>query len=205
MQHCNWDRSVPNVYTPSPYNSSSFYIDDILSNGSQKPQPTLCSSTICEPTKPHCISQPFHLPTPSRSYPNLNLSSPFVPYNPRPFGFQPQAFQPPSIPSVYEAYSDHSAWNLFLPKPQKKKGGQVRFSNEQTMELEKIFENQKYLSPPERKQLSKVLGLTERQVKTWFQNRRAKWRRFKQESQGEKSDKQENEEATRGTAKDSQT
>ena len=87
------------------------------------------------------------------------------------------------------------AWNLFLPKPQKKKGGQVRFSNEQTMELEKIFENQKYLSPPERKQLSKVLGLTERQVKTWFQNRRAKWRRFKQESQGEKSERLENEEA----------
>lgn len=86
------------------------------------------------------------------------------------------------------------AWNLFLPKPQKKKGGQVRFSNEQTMELEKIFENQKYLSPPERKQLSKVLGLTERQVKTWFQNRRAKWRRFKQESQGEKSERLEAEE-----------
>lgn len=57
------------------------------------------------------------------------------------------------------------------------------------MELEKIFENQKYLSPPERKQLSKVLGLTERQVKTWFQNRRAKWRRFKQETQGEKSER----------------
>ena len=83
------------------------------------------------------------------------------------------------------------AWNLFLPKPQKKKGGQVRFSNEQTLELEKIFESQKYLSPPERKQLSKVLGLTERQVKTWFQNRRAKWRRFKQESQAEKSERLE--------------
>lgn len=62
------------------------------------------------------------------------------------------------------------------------------------MELEKIFENQKYLSPPERKQLSKVLGLTERQVKTWFQNRRAKWRRFKQESQGDKSERLETEE-----------
>ena len=94
------------------------------------------------------------------------------------------------------------AWNLFLPKPQKKKGGQVRFSNEQTIELEKIFESQKYLSPPERKQLSKVLGLTERQVKTWFQNRRAKWRRFKQESQSEKSsDKLDgNEESTRETS-----
>ena len=89
------------------------------------------------------------------------------------------------------------AWNLFLPKPQKKKGGQVRFSNEQTMELEKIFENQKYLSPPERKQLSKVLGLSERQVKTWFQNRRAKWRRFKQETQGEKAERLEAESSSK--------
>lgn len=96
------------------------------------------------------------------------------------------------------------AWNLFLPKPQKKKGGQVRFSNEQTIELEKIFENQKYLSPPERKQLSKVLGLTERQVKTWFQNRRAKWRRFKQESQGERAaDKlDDNDDSTREPSKE---
>lgn len=73
-------------------------------------------------------------------------------------------------------------WNSFLDKHQRKKGGQVRFSNEQTVELEKTFEKQKYLSPPERKQLAKMLQLSERQIKTWFQNRRAKWRRLKQES-----------------------
>lgn len=75
----------------------------------------------------------------------------------------------------------------------KRKGGQVRFSNDQTVELEKKFESHKYLSPPERKRLAKTLQLTERQVKTWFQNRRAKWRRLKQESptgekQGESSE-----------------
>uniref|UniRef100_A0ACB8F956 Uncharacterized protein n=2 Tax=Sphaerodactylus townsendi TaxID=933632 RepID=A0ACB8F956_9SAUR len=64
----------------------------------------------------------------------------------------------------------------------KRKGGQVRFSNDQTLELEKKFETQKYLSPPERKRLAKMLQLSERQVKTWFQNRRAKWRRLKQEN-----------------------
>jgi homeobox protein HEX len=58
----------------------------------------------------------------------------------------------------------------------------VRFSNDQTLELETKFENQKYLSPSERKKLAKSLQLTERQVKTWFQNRRAKWRRLKQET-----------------------
>lgn len=47
----------------------------------------------------------------------------------------------------------------------KRKGGQVRFSNDQTIELEKKFETQKYLSPPERKRLAKVLQLSERQVR----------------------------------------
>ncbi|KAK2175876.1 hypothetical protein NP493_701g01019, partial [Ridgeia piscesae] len=74
-------------------------------------------------------------------------------------------------------------WSPFLQRsPHKRKGGQVRFSNEQTVDLEKKFESQKYLSPPERKSLAKSLQLTERQVKTWFQNRRAKWRRLKQDT-----------------------
>ena len=56
-------------------------------------------------------------------------------------------------------------WAPFLQRPlQKRKGGQVRFSNDQTLELEKKFDAQKYLSPPERKKLAKVLQLTERQV-----------------------------------------
>lgn len=41
----------------------------------------------------------------------------------------------------------------------------MRFSNDQTIELEKKFETQKYLSPPERKRLAKVLQLSERQVR----------------------------------------
>ena len=46
----------------------------------------------------------------------------------------------------------------------RRKGGQVRFSNDQTAELEKKFNGQKYLSPPERKELAKTLQLSERQV-----------------------------------------
>uniref|UniRef100_T1IIS6 Homeobox domain-containing protein n=1 Tax=Strigamia maritima TaxID=126957 RepID=T1IIS6_STRMM len=74
------------------------------------------------------------------------------------------------------------SWPPFLSRQiPKRKGGQVRFSSDQTAELERKFDEQKYLTPPERRKLAKILRLSERQVKTWFQNRRAKWRRLKQE------------------------
>ena len=44
-------------------------------------------------------------------------------------------------------------------------------------ELEKRFQEQKYLTVPERMLIASQLALTEQQVKTWFQNRRTKWKR----------------------------
>ncbi|XP_078264433.1 hematopoietically-expressed homeobox protein hhex-like [Rhinoraja longicauda] len=74
-------------------------------------------------------------------------------------------------------------WNPFSSRAlYKRKGGQVRFSTNQTLELMKVFGKQKYLTPPERMRLGRGLQLSERQVKTWFQNRRAKWQRMKQPS-----------------------
>ncbi|KAM9336881.1 hematopoietically-expressed homeobox protein hhex [Symphorus nematophorus] len=98
-------------------------------------------------------------------------------------------------------------WTPFIQRPlHKRKGGQVRFSNDQTIELEKKFETQKYLSPPERKRLAKMLQLSERQVKTWFQNRRAKWRRLKQENpQGGKRELEEDTSVGRSTKGDDLT
>ncbi|KAK2710345.1 hematopoietically-expressed homeobox protein hhex-like [Artemia franciscana] len=62
------------------------------------------------------------------------------------------------------------------------RGGQVRFESNQTQKLEEVFQNQRYLSPDQRKNLAISLGLSERQVKTWFQNRRAKCRRTSKET-----------------------
>lgn len=46
----------------------------------------------------------------------------------------------------------------------RRKGGQIRFSAEQSLQLEKKFEISQYLSPVERKQIAKSLQLSERQV-----------------------------------------
>jgi BarH-like homeobox len=43
--------------------------------------------------------------------------------------------------------------------------------------LEKRFESQKYLSTPDRIQLADSLRLSQLQVKTWYQNRRMKWKK----------------------------
>lgn len=43
--------------------------------------------------------------------------------------------------------------------------------------LEKSFERQKYLSVQDRMELAARLSLSDTQVKTWYQNRRTKWKR----------------------------
>ncbi|XP_056639346.1 T-cell leukemia homeobox protein 1-like [Diorhabda sublineata] len=74
-------------------------------------------------------------------------------------------------------YLSYAMQYKYMYSPSKRKGGQVRFTANQTDILEKRFCSNKYLSPEERKVLAESLSLSDRQVKTWFQNRRAKWRR----------------------------
>ncbi|XP_062927198.1 transcription factor LBX1-like isoform X1 [Mobula hypostoma] len=63
------------------------------------------------------------------------------------------------------------------PTPKKRRKSRTAFTNHQIYELEKRFLYQKYLSPADRDQIAQQLGLTNAQVITWFQNRRAKLKR----------------------------
>ncbi|XP_039275443.1 homeobox protein koza-like [Nilaparvata lugens] len=69
---------------------------------------------------------------------------------------------------------------LMLREPQesgRKKRSRAAFSHSQVYELERRFNQQRYLSGPERADLAAALKLTETQVKIWFQNRRYKTKR----------------------------
>jgi hypothetical protein len=61
--------------------------------------------------------------------------------------------------------------------PAKHKKPRTSFSKQQVTELETRFHDQKYLASTERASLATELEMSDAQVKTWFQNRRTKWRR----------------------------
>ncbi|OCT69961.1 hematopoietically-expressed homeobox protein hhex [Xenopus laevis] len=199
--------SVP-LYSPTPLqpvHPTPFYIDDILGrnssfNGTSAfPAATLPSPNSSFTSLFATYRTPIYEPTPihpafthpgaaalAASYGAGTYTPPLYPFS-RPLSDFTHAL------IRHDSLGKPLLWSPFIQRPlHKRKGGQVRFSNDQTIELEKKFETQKYLSPPERKRLAKLLQLSERQVKTWFQNRRAKWRRLKQENpQGNNKDETE--------------
>ncbi|KAH3789272.1 homeobox protein Nkx-6.2-like [Dreissena polymorpha] len=90
----------------------------------------------------------------------------------------------PGRPPIYwpGVMSNHS-WrpsgqsNVIIDRDGKKKHTRPTFSGQQIFALEKTFEQTKYLAGPERARLAYALGMSESQVKVWFQNRRTKWRK----------------------------
>ncbi|NXG32350.1 VEX1 protein, partial [Dromaius novaehollandiae] len=58
----------------------------------------------------------------------------------------------------------------------------TKFSAVQLQELERSFREQRYIGASEKRRLAAALNLSQSQIKTWFQNRRMKFKRQTQDA-----------------------
>ncbi|KAL3836917.1 hypothetical protein ACJMK2_022323 [Sinanodonta woodiana] len=111
------------------------------------------------------------------SYPFHGMNSmPPASYNPAPahhFSMAPY-HQPPSPPREDKPNMDE----LRMTKGKKMRKPRTIYSSLQLQQLNRRFQRTQYLALPERAELAASLGLTQTQVKIWFQNRRSKYKKI---------------------------
>ncbi|KAI4498347.1 hypothetical protein M0802_006526 [Mischocyttarus mexicanus] len=189
--------------SPVNGNSSAFTIDNILGTRKDKRDEERNFNQICYIDKEEeqddkdekIIEGQFVRPTAiPATHPNVSgmlYAHTTIPYTDGTLS-DPTSYTTTSLASASLLYSSWFAqskpaqlFGLQAPKPngrRSRKPGIDRkprqaYSAKQLERLEAEFKIDKYLSVSKRMELSKSLNLTEVQIKTWFQNRRTKWKK----------------------------
>ncbi|XP_062409201.1 homeobox protein BarH-like 2 isoform X2 [Sardina pilchardus] len=173
----------------------TFMIDEILSKETcdyfeKLSLYSVCPSLVVRPKPLHSCSGSSSL----RAYPLLSVITrqpPSIPHlsPPSPPGqvghlplLSPHHQQRPAEPAPSETpvsiSSESDTEHCGAARLKKPRRSRTIFTELQLMGLEKKFQKQKYLSTPDRLDLAQSLGLTQLQVKTWYQNRRMKWKKM---------------------------
>lgn len=134
----------------------------------------------CSMTKPMVAPTPYSVSSPPLMYPCACLGLPL--YGPLNW---PTGLDIPSLISNSRFTPGHEFFASFAPytnlrrrrRLSRKKKQRPLFSQQQVQTMEDEFTKHRYINESKRAELSSELGLTETQVKTWFQNRRTKWRK----------------------------
>ncbi|XP_072929279.1 homeobox protein DBX1-B-like [Epargyreus clarus] len=153
-----------------------FSVDSILGNNEQSnaciPEPR-----VQEPPCAGCVAALYRCCRDEPPLLQLQLPLPYAHLHP---ALRPTTVYRLPLPTSSPPQSSAPRCDVTSSGKRKRSWSRAVFSNLQRKGLERRFQIQKYITKPDRRQLAATLGLTDAQVKVWFQNRRMKWRHTKE-------------------------
>ncbi|XP_035525562.1 homeobox protein CDX-1a [Morone saxatilis] len=166
--------SLNSQYIPPPYDFTGYHHVPGLGDPS-----TSAWNPVYAPREEY----PYSFPGSSPSAGQVSFSSPELSGSGTPTAAGGGSFTPYNFISGQDPLSSRrrpheSIKPSISGKTRTKDKYRVVYTDQQRLELEKEFQYNRYITMRRKTELSVALGLSERQVKIWFQNRRAKERKI---------------------------